>query len=65
VNDAFLASLALGAGVAFLVIAVGTVILRAAGTVDVPLQATTALAGLGLMLLAAGASMQRSRDGHG
>ena len=63
-NDALPATLALVAGVAFLVLAVGTVILRGAGTVDVPLQATTAIAGLGLMLVAAGASVQRSRGGH-
>lgn len=62
-NDARPATLALVAGVAFLLFALATVMLRAAGTVDVPLQTTTALAGLGLMLVAAGASKQRSQGG--
>ncbi len=55
---------ALLAGVACFVVGAGGVVLRAAGTVDVPLALTTALAVLGMVLVGAGASMRRDRRGR-
>lgn len=63
-SPATLATLALVAGVACFVAGAGAVVLRAAGVLVVPLQTTTALAVVGLMLTAAGASIQRVRRGR-
>jgi hypothetical protein len=60
-----LATGALLAGVACFVVGAAGVVLRAAGVIEVPLAVTTALAVLGMVLVAAGASMQRRRpDGR-
>ena len=54
---------ALLAGVACFVLGALAVILRAGGVVEVPLAVTTGLAVLGMVLVGAGASMQRNRRG--
>ncbi|HEX5829136.1 MAG TPA: hypothetical protein VFY23_16540 [Candidatus Limnocylindrales bacterium] len=58
-----LATFALLAGVACFIAGAAGVILRAADVIDVPLAVTTGLGVLGMVLVAAGASMQRRRRG--
>ena len=57
----WLATTTLLAGVACFLAGGAAVILRAAGVVDVPLELTTALAVLGMVLVGAGASMRPRR----